>query len=355
MTKRPSTLADVARAAGTSTAVVSYVINNGPRPVAAATRERVLAAAAELGYRPNRIARALRSRSTGVVGLVLADASNPYFGALARYVEQALERRDRLTLVGNAGYSPERQGHLVERFLAAQVDGLVIVSSDTAGDSAAPTGVPAVYVHHGPAGGPAPVVAADNRAAVRQAVAHLREHGHRSVAFLAGPHDGGPVGVRREAWEAAVGGDPGPVGVRREAVAGGEPGPVGVRREAVAGGEPGSVLLRSDYSRAAADALTRRLIAEGALPRALIAATDEQAIGVLSGAWACGVPVPDRLALISLDGTPESAYTAPALTVTEQPLQAMAEQAVDLLLSLDGGAEPPAAALVPRRSCGCAA
>ncbi|GAA3256813.1 LacI family DNA-binding transcriptional regulator [Nonomuraea helvata] len=323
MTKRPSTLADVARRAGTSTAVVSYVINNGPRPVAAATRERVLAAAAELGYRPNRIARALRSRTTGVVGLVLADASNPYFGALARHVEQALERHDRLTLVGNAGYSPERQGHLVERFLAAQVDGLIIVSSDTAGDAAAPTGVPAVYVHHGPADGHAPVVAADNRAAVRQAVAHLREHGHRSVAFLAGPHDGGPVGVRREAWEAAVGGD------------------------------PGSVLLRSDYSRAAADVLTRRLISEGALPRALIAATDEQAIGVLSGAWACGLPVPDRLALISLDGTPESAYTAPALTVTEQPLQAMAEQAVDLLLSLDGRAEPPAAALVPRRSCGC--
>ncbi|MFI7635016.1 LacI family DNA-binding transcriptional regulator [Nonomuraea sp. NPDC049400] len=320
----------MARRAGTSTAVVSYVMNNGPRPVAAATRERVLAAAAELGYRPNRIARALRSRTTGVVGLVLADASNPYFGALARHIEQALEWRDRLTLVGNAGFSAERQRHLVERFLAAQVDGLVIVSPHTAGDAAAPAeaaGVPAVYVHNGPAGGHAPVVAADNEGAVRAAVAHLREHGHRSIAFLAGPHDDGPVGVRREAWDAAVAGDPAPV------------------------------LLRCSYSRGAADALTRRLVSEGAMPRALVAATDEQAIGVLSGAWACGLPVPDRLALISLDGTPESAYTAPALTVTEQPLLAMAEHAVDLLLSPDARAEPPAeakvAALVPRRSCGC--
>ncbi|WP_433435060.1 LacI family DNA-binding transcriptional regulator [Nonomuraea sp. CA-141351] len=328
MTKRPSTLADVARRAGTSTAVVSYVINNGPRPVAAATRERVLAAAAELGYRPNRIARALRSRTTGVVGLVLADASNPYFGALARHVEQALERRDRLTLVGNAGFSAERQRHLVERFLAAQVDGLVIVSADTAGDAAAlaeAAGVPAVYVHHGPPHGHAPVVAADNQAAVREAAAHLRGHGHRSIAFLAGPHDEGPVGVRREAWDAAVSGDP--------------------------------VLLRCDYSRAEADALTRRLVSEGAMPRALITATDEQAIGILSGAWACGLAVPDQLALISLDGTPESAYTAPALTVTEQPLQAMAEQAVDLLLSPAALTEPPTrageAALIRRRSCGC--
>ncbi|MBE1587936.1 LacI family DNA-binding transcriptional regulator [Nonomuraea angiospora] len=325
MRKRPSTLADVARRAGTSTAVVSYVMNNGPRPVAAATRERVLAAAAELGYRPNRIARALRSRTTGVAGLVLADASNPYFGALARHVERALEGRDLLTLVGNAGYSAQRQRHLVERFLAAQVDGLVIVSADSVGDVAEvaeAAGVPAVYVHHGPPG--APVAAADNQDAVREAVAHLRGHGHRHVAFLAGPDDEGPVGVRRAAWQAAVAGD------------------------------PGAALLRCDYSRAAADALTRGLAAAGTLPRALVTATDEQAIGVLSGAWARGLAVPDRLAVISLDGTPESAHTAPALTVTEQPLQAMAEQAVALLF--DEAAAPLAAraALIPRRSCGCA-
>lgn len=130
------TLTDVARVAGTSTAVVSYVMNNGPRPVAAATRERVLAAAAELDYRPNRIARALRSRTTGVVGLILADASNPYFGALARHVEQALDKRGKLTLTGNAGYSPHRQEHLADKFLAAQVDGLIIVFADGGADVA---------------------------------------------------------------------------------------------------------------------------------------------------------------------------------------------------------------------------
>ncbi|MFI7708435.1 LacI family DNA-binding transcriptional regulator [Nonomuraea sp. NPDC049480] len=323
---KPATLADVARRAGTSTAVVSYVINNGPRPVAAATRERVLAAAAELGYRPNRIARALRSRTTGVVGLVLADASNPYFGALARHIEQALERRDRLTLIGNAGYSADRQRHLIDRFLAAQVDGLVIVSADEGRDEAdrpETMNVPAVYVHHGPVGGHAPVVAADNDAAVREAVAHLREHGHEHITFLAGPDDAGPVGLRRAAWQTAV-----------------------------AGGAE-AVLLRCDYSRAAADALIRRLAAEGALPRALITATDEQAIGVLSGAWACGFPAPDGIAVISLDGTPDSAHTAPALTATRQPLRAMAEQAVDLLLGQASRTLTARAPLVIRRSCGC--
>lgn len=206
-TGKAPTLTDVARAAGTSTAVVSYVMNNGPRPVAAATRERVLAAAAELDYQPNRIARALRSRTTGVVGLILADASNPYFGALARHVEQALDKRGKLTLTGNAGYSPDRQEHLADKFLAAQVDGLIIVSADGGADVATQVkraGVPAVYVHNKPENGQAPAVTADNEDAVQRAVAHLRGHGHTPIAFLAGPRDAGPVGRRRAAWETAL-------------------------------------------------------------------------------------------------------------------------------------------------------
>ncbi|MEU2791856.1 LacI family DNA-binding transcriptional regulator [Streptomyces sp. NPDC007100] len=327
MTKRANkaaTLTDVARRSGTSTAVVSYVMNDGPRPVAPATRERVLAAAAELNYRPNRIARALRSRTTGVVGLVLADASNPYFGALARHIEQALGKRDKLTLTGNAGYSADRQKHFVERFLAAQVDGLVVVSADGGTDvaaEAATLGVPAVYIHNRPGGGRAPVVAADNDTAVQEAVAHLRTHGHTRPAFLAGLHDTGPVARRLAAWQRATGTD--------------------------------GTLLRSDYARAAAAGLTRRLAAEGTLPSALITATDEQAIGVLAGASAAGLAVPGDLAVVSLDGSPDSAYTSPALTVTEQPLHTMAEQAVALLLDSTPPPPAPRASLAVRRSCGC--
>ncbi|AQZ69569.1 LacI family transcriptional regulator [[Actinomadura] parvosata subsp. kistnae] len=322
---RQITVADVARRAGTSTAVVSYVMNNGPRPVAAATRARVLAAAEELGYRPNRIARALRSRTTGVVGLVLADALNPYFGALARHVEQALAGHGRLMLIGNAGYSAERQRHLVERFLEARVDGLLITSADAGDDVAAharAAGVPAVYLHNGPADGETPLVTADNAGAVREAVAHLREHGHDDIAFLAGPQDIGPVGRRREIWQEAV--------------------------------EGRGTLLRSAYSRAEADALIRSLAAAGAVPSAVIAATDEQAIGVLSGACAAGLPVPGRLAVVGLDGTPDSAHTAPTLTVAGQPLETMARQAVDLLLDPATPHPPTVATLVRRRSCGCA-
>ncbi|MFG2608465.1 LacI family DNA-binding transcriptional regulator [Streptomyces sp. NPDC048514] len=316
----------MAREARVSTAVVSYVMNDGPRPVAPATRERVLAAAAALGYQPNRIARALRARTTGVVGLILAEAPNPYFSALGRHIEQALSRREKLTLIGNAGFSADRQESLVDRFLAAQVDGLVIVSADGGTDVAAAAeaaGVPAVYVHHQPAAANTPFVAADNRASVEVAIAHLRQHGHDHIAFLAGPDDRGPVRQRTEAWQGIV-------------------------------GSTESRLLRCEYTRAAAARMTRDLIAGGAMPAALITATDEQAVGVLAGAWGTGLSIPEQLAVISLDGTPDSAHTAPSLTVTQQPLQAMAQQAVDSLLDAAAPGEPVRATLVTRRSCGCA-
>ena len=82
-----ATARDVARLAGTSTAVVSYVFNDGPRPVAAATRERVLAAAAELGYLPNALARSLSAGRTHSLGLIVPDICNPYFAELARAIE----------------------------------------------------------------------------------------------------------------------------------------------------------------------------------------------------------------------------------------------------------------------------
>lgn len=326
MTKRTDpavTLADVARRAGTSTAVVSYVINDGPRPVAEATRQRVLAAAADLGYRPNRLASALRSRTSGVVGLVLAEASNPYFAELARHLEQALDARGKLTLIGNAGYAADRQQDLVDRFLAARADGLVIVSADGDTDVAADAqqaGVPAVYVHNLPATARSPVIAADNHAAVHRAAAHLHAHGHERIAFLAGPRDTGPVDQRRRAWRAAV---------------------------------PDAQLLRSDYSRASAASLVQHLAGTGALPDALITATDEQAIGVLAGAWSAGCPAPEHLALISLDGTPDSGYTAPPLTATRQPMADMAEHAVDRLFNSTAAPPDLTADLVVRRSCGC--
>ncbi|MEO3872123.1 LacI family DNA-binding transcriptional regulator [Nonomuraea sp. B12E4] len=314
------TMADVARRAGTSIAVVSYVVNDGPRPVAARTRERVIAAAAELGYRHNRVAAALRSGSSGLVGVVLPDTVNPYFAALGRRLEEALTASGKLMVVANSGYDGRRQATAIEALLGAQVDGLIIVSASGADDPAGPAteeGASVVYVHHRPPGSATTLVAADNEAGVAAAVAHLREHGHARIDFLAGPTDEGPVGDRVAAWRAT--------------------------------GVPGE-LLRSAFGRAAAARLVAGL---GTVPRALVVATDEQAVGVLAACGAAGVDVPGRLALISCDGSPETAFTVPPLTAVEQPLAEMARQSVRHLLGEPVPGGTPAATLTVRRSCGC--
>src|SRR5579872_3433282 len=100
---------DVARRAGTSTAVVSYVLNNGPKPVAAATRARVLRAVDELGYRPNAIARALRARRSNALGLVVSDIGNPFLGELSKAVEVAAFEQGYTVLLGNSIVDNERE------------------------------------------------------------------------------------------------------------------------------------------------------------------------------------------------------------------------------------------------------
>lgn len=318
-----TTMAEVARRAGTSVAVVSYVLNNGPRPVAEQTRTRVLAAATELGYRHNRVAAALRSGSSGLIGLVLPDTVNPYFAALGRELETALTEAGKLTVIANSGYDPVRQDAAVEGFLGARVDGIVVVAAGGRRDPGGvvrAAGTPAVYVHHRPRGSSCALIAADNTHAVRTAAEHLRGHGYRRIAFLAGPHNDGPVGRRLAAWRASD-----------------VDGPV----------------LRSEFTRGSAAELITGLHAERTLPRALVAGTDEQAIGVLAAASAAGIDVPGELALISCDGTPDAAFTAPALSATEQPLARMAQDAVGELLGTPGKRRTPRAELVARRSCGC--
>jgi LacI family transcriptional regulator len=119
---------DVAKLAGTSTAVVSYVINNGPRPVAPATREKVLAAIAQLDYRPNSVAQAMASRRTNLIGMVVPDARQPFFAELSHAVERVASERGKIVLLGNSDYTGDREIHYVRAFLGMRVAGLILIS-----------------------------------------------------------------------------------------------------------------------------------------------------------------------------------------------------------------------------------
>jgi LacI family transcriptional regulator len=333
----PVTRKDVADLAGTSPAVVSYVLNGGPRSVLPDTRERVLAAVATLGYRPNRIARSLRMSRTMTLGLVVPDNANPFFAELARAVEEAAFDKGYTLLMGNAVEDDARQTNYVRTFLDRQVDGLVLIPTHgPAGclPELEQSGVPWVLLdRHIDSVTTASQVLVDNKRGAWDANTHVLGHGRRRVACIAGPADVPPTTDRVTGWRQAVvdaGLPAGELPVMHV--------PFGRRAGYLAGLE----LLRS----------------HGDLD-ALFITSDEQAIGVLRAAAELGLRVPDDLALVSFDGIAGSAYTIPALTTIRQPIDDLGRTAVELLLErVDDPACPPSTvrlplSLVPRGSCGC--
>ncbi|AMD53831.1 hypothetical protein ATO49_03035 [Mycolicibacterium fortuitum subsp. fortuitum DSM 46621 = ATCC 6841 = JCM 6387] len=123
----------MANRAGTSTAVVSYVLNNGPRPVSDLLRAKVMSALDDLDYRPDGRARALRRpRRWRQIGLLVPDLTLPLFGEFVGRIEVEARARDHLTLIGNTGYDPERELEFATAFAEVGVDGLLVVGAANA-------------------------------------------------------------------------------------------------------------------------------------------------------------------------------------------------------------------------------
>ncbi|MFJ7206733.1 LacI family DNA-binding transcriptional regulator [Streptomyces sp. NPDC098789] len=332
---------DVARLAGTSTAVVSYVINNGPRPVAPATRERVLAAIKELGYRPDRVAQAMASRRTDLIGMIVPDARQPFFAEMAHAVEQAAAERGKMVLVGNSDYRDEREVHYLRAFLGMRVSGLILVSqgmSERAASEIEAWDARVVLLHERPEAIDDVAVVTDDIGGAQLATRHLLEHGHEYVACIGGventPSVGDPVADHVEGWRRAM---------------------------QEAGRSVEGRLFEAPYNRYDAYRVALEVLAGPQRPPAIFCATDDQAIGVLRAARELRIDVPEELAVAGFDDVKEAGLTDPPLTTVASDRPAMARAAVDLVL--DEGLRVAGSrrerlkqfpsALVIRRSCGC--
>ncbi len=327
--------ADVARLAGISPAVVSYVLNGGPRGVSAAARARVLAAVEQLGYRPNGIARSLRMNRTMTLGLVVPDTSNPYFAELARAIEELAFSRGYTLLIGNAAEGNDRQTAYVRTFLARRVDGIFLVPAHGAADCVADlqrAQTPWATLDRQVPGAVATSVLVDNRAGARVATEHLISHGCTRIACIAGPPDVMPAADRIAGW--------------RDALA-----EAGVRPSAMA-------VHHGAFGRQAGYQVAVDVLAEGAYD-GLFVASDEQAVGVLRALSEMRLRCPEDVAIASFDGIAESAYSTPGLTTMAQPFAEIAQAAVEWILGqLDGDESAPSSVLLPvslvtRGSCGC--
>jgi len=329
---RPVRMRDVADAASVSVATVSRVLNGDPN-VDDAFRERVRAAVAQLGYRPNRLARNLRRQQMDAIGIVVPDIENPHFAELVRIIEvSALELGHRV-LVCNTDEDPDRQAACLRMLADERVSGIVLSPSDPAGniDQLRDLSIPVVAIDRELKDPATDAVVVDNVTAVRAATQRLIDVGHRSIAFVGGLSQVETGSEREEGYLAAIQG-------------------AGLRPLPANGG------FRRDAARAAVSAL----LAGPEPVTALVVANNLMALGALQAIRDQRLRVPDDIALIAVDNPPWAEVLDPPLTVLAQPIRAIAALTIELLTRRMRGEQfEPVREVFPlelivRRSCGTA-
>lgn len=191
MMQKAPTLRDVAERAGVHSSTASRALNAATRAlVSDETVDRVLRAARELGYRPNSLARGLKTNKSYTVGMLLPDLTNPLFPPIVRGVEDTLARADYTLILGNTDNDPEREAGVLQSMVTRRVDGLILATAHRHSpliDALIDDGVLVVLVNRATDDLRVTSVTGDDHAGIGQAVRHLVSLGHRRVAHVAGP------------------------------------------------------------------------------------------------------------------------------------------------------------------------
>jgi DNA-binding LacI/PurR family transcriptional regulator len=314
--------ADVARLAGVSGQTVSRVANRSAH-VDPATRARVEAAMADLGYRPNRTARALRTGRTRTIGVVVRTLASVGNTRMLEAVTAASSERDHAVLVVTLAEGDGRSG-AEERADAAfaalsdhGVDGAIVLNEATPSirDAATP-GFPVVAVDSA-ANERFTAIASDHAGGAAEATGHLLALGHRDVHHVAGPPGSFAASERESGWRHALG-------------------------EAA---RPAHPPIHGDWTAGTARRIGEQLVADTAVT-AVFAANDQTALGILHAAHAAGR---DDLAVVGFDDIVDAADYWPPLTTVAQHFDELGETAVELLLARLAGAVTPESTLIPTR------
>lgn len=309
---RRASVKDVAAAAGVSLGTVSNVLNR-PDRVSAATRDRVEAAIAELGFVRNEFARSLRAGKTRTLAYVMLDAGNPFFTDVAKGIEQAAEAAHLSLFLCNSDSRAEREAAHLDLLVEQRVQGILITPVDP-GDprlgAVVEHGTPLVIVDRTSDDLDVCSVAVDDVLGGHLAIEHLIDVGHRRVAFVGGPIEIGQVRDRRD----------------------------GARQAFVdAGLDPDDLVwiptraLSVAEGRSAGERLTGLPAARR--PTAAFCANDLLALGLLQQAIGVGRRVPDDLAIVGYDDIEFAAAAAVPLTSVRQPREELGRRAAELVLS----------------------
>ena len=311
--RTPVTIRDVARLAEVHPGTVSRALNEQTRTlVNEETAARVLRAADELGYRPNPIARGLKTNRSQTIGVLVPDLMNPLFAAIVRGIEDRLSPAGYTLLITNTDNDLERERSEFQAMRARQVDGFITATAqrdhrlitEVVGEDAK-----VVLVNRSVDDNALPAVTVDDRAGARLAVEHLIDLGHRRIAHLAGPRDVS-TGFRRHQ------------------------GFVETMRERGLEVDPELVLFSDGFIEPEGVRVCRELLARGAEFTAIVAGNDLMALGCYDALAEHGVRCPDDVSVVGFNDMPFADRFQPALTTVRIPHYEIGAAGADLMLAL---------------------
>jgi LacI family transcriptional regulator len=305
--RRRVTIAEVASRAGVSPTTVSHVLS-GKRVVGAAARDTVLSAIEELGYRPNHVARNLRTRRSQMIAVVVPDITNPFYAVLTRGLADVLDAAGYGTYVCNTDGLHDREKKFFDDVQDRGVDGIVLASGETAsGITFGPADyhTPIVCIGEQLDHPRCDVVMADDESGSRDATTFLLERGYERVAMITGPAHS--ADARTNGFRTALRAFERRVADEHE--------------------------VRGDWTRAGGQKAMRGLMESASRPDAVFCANDLMAIGAIDVIHELGLGVPDDVAVVGFDDVDAATIVSPQLTTVRNQAYETGSTAGELLLS----------------------
>lgn len=324
MQTKPVTRKEVAQRARVSVAVVSYVVNDGPRPVSPETRHKVERAIEELGYYPNELARSLSRQQTAIIGLIIPSLVNPVYAEIADSLTRYFADRGYRVILGSSGRHHQTEVEFAKSLRAKRVDGVVVIPSESPEEILEPlqrARIPTVVFEHEIPN--THCIAIDDLQGGRLATQHLLSLGHRRIAMIRRKPTSSLSHLRFVAFQQML-------------------------QEASIQLDP-DLVIESAAGQANGYASMQRLLALSQPPTAVFAHNDVLAMGAMSAIQHAGLAVPHDISIVGYDDTIGSAYLNPPLTTVKLPISEMGYVAGETILGLikNGNMFPPKTITLP--------
>ena len=319
-TKKRYTMKDVAERAGVSQPTVSHVIN-GTASISQSVRDRVNKVIKELNYRPNGIAKFLKTTKTNIIGLLIPDLLNEFYTMLVKRLEEELQKKGYVTFLASTGYDPGSEKRCIESLSSYNVEGVIIcyqLLDRSLYGALDMRGIPFVKIEDGTDEYPANSVDVDNVNSGYIATEYLIKKGYKRIAFMSEAMRIHAMQHRLEGYNKALADN-------------------GI------GADSNLVFLSSEVTEKQSIGITlgSQVLESGA--DAVFVTSDSVAIGLLRILRENGKSVPEDIAVVSNDDTPAARFTNPMLTTVVQPVEKIAERAIDVMMALiDGASAEPA-------------